>query len=53
VRVGFEDNLFISKGKLAKDNAELVGRARHIVEALGGSIATPQEARDMLGLKQF
>ncbi|WP_395399493.1 3-keto-5-aminohexanoate cleavage protein [Pseudoduganella sp. UC29_106] len=53
VRVGFEDNLFISKGQLAKDNAELVSRARLIVESLGGAIASPQEARDMLGLKQF
>ena len=53
VRVGFEDNLFIAKGQLAKDNAELVSRARLIVESLGGTIASPQEARDMLGLKQF
>ncbi|HEY1149263.1 MAG TPA: 3-keto-5-aminohexanoate cleavage protein, partial [Pseudoduganella sp.] len=53
VRVGFEDNLFIAKGQLARDNAELVSRARLIVESLGGTIASPQEARDMLGLKQF
>jgi len=53
VRVGFEDNLYISKGKLARDNAELVARARLIVESLGGDIASPQEARDILGLKQI
>lgn len=50
VRVGFEDNLFISKGVLAKDNAQLVARARLIVESLGGAIATAQEARTLLGL---
>jgi uncharacterized protein (DUF849 family) len=53
VRVGFEDNLYIAKGQLAKDNAELVSRARLIVESLGGAIASPQEARDILGLKQI
>jgi uncharacterized protein (DUF849 family) len=52
VRVGFEDNLFISKGVLAKDNAQLVTRARLIVESLGGTVATAQEARSMLGLQQ-
>lgn len=52
VRVGFEDNLFISKGVLAKDNAELVARARLIVESLGGSIASAREARQLLGLHQ-
>jgi len=50
VRVGFEDNLYISKGVLARDNAELVTRARLIVESLGGSIASAREARQMLGL---
>jgi uncharacterized protein (DUF849 family) len=50
VRVGFEDNLYIAKGKLARDNAELVTRARHIVESLGGSIASAAEARQILKL---
>jgi uncharacterized protein (DUF849 family) len=50
VRVGFEDNLYIAKGVLARDNAELVTRARQIVESLGGSIATAREARALLGL---
>jgi uncharacterized protein (DUF849 family) len=52
VRVGLEDNIYISKGVLAKSNAELVGRARDIVKALGGDIATASEAREQLGLKQ-
>lgn len=50
VRVGFEDNLYIAKGKLARDNAELVTRARRIVESLGGSIASAAEARQILKL---
>ena len=50
VRVGFEDNLYIAKGKLAKDNAELVARARLIVESLGGAVASAAEARAMLNL---
>ena len=51
VRVGLEDSLYIGKGKLAKSNAEQVGKIRGIVEGLGHEIATPQEAREMLGLK--
>lgn len=50
VRVGMEDNLYIARGRLTSGNAELVARARTIVEALGGEIATPAEARTMLGL---
>lgn len=51
VRVGLEDNLMISRGKLAKTNAEQVAKIRRIVEDLGRDIATPAEARTMLGLK--
>jgi uncharacterized protein (DUF849 family) len=51
VRVGLEDNLYIGKGKLAQSNAEQVTRIRTIVEGLGLEIATPQEARAILGLK--
>lgn len=50
VRVGMEDNSYISKGVLTKGNGELVERARDIIEKLGGEIAGPSEARDMLGL---
>lgn len=51
VRVGLEDNLYIAKGELARSNAEQVTKIRKIVEELGRTIATPEEARQMLGLK--
>jgi uncharacterized protein (DUF849 family) len=51
VRVGLEDNLYISKGVLAKSNAEQVDLIGEIVTRLGRTIATPDEARAMLGLK--
>jgi uncharacterized protein (DUF849 family) len=51
VRVGLEDNIFISKGVLAKSNAELVEKAVRLVRELGREVATPEEAREMLGLK--
>lgn len=50
VRVGLEDNLYVQKGVLAPSNAALVERAVTIVEHLGGSVATPAEAREILGL---
>ncbi|WP_274626445.1 3-keto-5-aminohexanoate cleavage protein [Arvimicrobium flavum] len=50
VRVGLEDNSYLSKGVLAKGNGELVERARDLIEKLGGQIASPSEAREMLGL---
>jgi uncharacterized protein (DUF849 family) len=49
VRVGMEDNLYLSKGVLAKSNAELVAHAAEILKNLGAAIATPSEARVMLG----
>jgi uncharacterized protein (DUF849 family) len=49
VRVGMEDNLYLSKGVLAKTNAELVTHAAAILKSLGASIASPAEARAMLG----
>ncbi|POF30400.1 BKACE family enzyme [Roseibium marinum] len=51
VRVGLEDNLYIAKGELARSNAEQVGKIRRIAEELGRSVASPDEARQMLGLK--
>lgn len=51
VRVGLEDSLYIGKGELAKSSAEQVTKIRTILEALGKTIATPTEARDILGLK--
>ena len=50
-RVGFEDNLYISKGLLAKSNGELVEKVVRISRELGREIATPNEARRILGLK--
>jgi uncharacterized protein (DUF849 family) len=51
VRVGLEDSLSIARGKLALSNAEQVSKIRHIIEELGYEVATPAEAREMLGLK--
>ena len=51
VRVGLEDNLYIAKGQLAKSNAEQVEKVRGIVEAVGRTVASPDEARAMLKLK--
>ena len=50
VRVGLEDNIYLEKGVLAESNAALVTKAVRIVRDLGGRIATPAEARDILGL---
>lgn len=51
VRVGLEDSLLIAKNRLASSNAEQVEKIRRILEELGFEIATPAEARAMLGLK--
>lgn len=51
VRVGLEDSLYLGKGQLAKSCAEQVTRIRLILEALSLEVATPDEARVMLGLK--
>lgn len=51
VRVGLEDNLYASKGVLATSNAQQVRQIRGIVEGLGRVVATPEEARAILGLK--
>jgi uncharacterized protein (DUF849 family) len=51
VRVGLEDSLFIGRGKLADSNAQQVAKIKTIIEELGYEAATPNEAREMLGLK--
>jgi uncharacterized protein (DUF849 family) len=51
VRVGLEDNLYLDRGVFAS-NAELVERARTIVELMGCSIQTPAEARETLGVRR-
>lgn len=50
VRVGFEDNIYYKKGELAKSNAQLVERIVRISKELGREVATPDEAREILGL---
>lgn len=50
VRVGLEDNIYYAKGQLAKSNAELVERIVRIAKEVGREVATPQEARKMLGV---
>ena len=50
VRVGFEDNVYLSKGVLAKSNGELVNKVVRMAKELGREIATPDEARRILGI---
>jgi 3-keto-5-aminohexanoate cleavage enzyme len=52
-RVGFEDNPYYSKGVLAKSNAELVARVARIGRDLGREIASPDEARELLGIPRL
>ena len=51
VRVGLEDSLWAGPGRLAQTNAEQVATARQIIEGMGLSVATPDEARQILDLK--
>jgi uncharacterized protein (DUF849 family) len=51
VRVGLEDNIYLGKGQLAPSNAALVEKAAKIIEVLGDHVATPAEARQMLGTR--
>jgi len=51
IRVGLEDSIWITRGKLAESNAQQVIKARGIVEELGLELATPDEAREILSLK--
>lgn len=51
VRVGFEDNLYVSRGVLARSNGELVEKVVRISRELGREIASPAEAREILSLK--
>lgn len=50
VRVGFEDNIFYSRGVLAESNAQSVARIVRIAKEFGREVATPDEAREILGL---
>ena len=51
IRVGLEDSLYISKGKLAETNAQQVAKVKRIIEDLSMEVASPVEAREMLALK--
>jgi uncharacterized protein (DUF849 family) len=51
IRVGLEDNVYISKGVLAPSNAALCEKAVRILDDMGGELATVQEAREILGLR--
>lgn len=50
VRVGFEDNIYFRKGELAKSNAQFVERIASMAIEFGLEVATPDEAREMLGI---
>lgn len=51
IRVGFEDNIYLKKGVLASNNAQMVEMAVDLAERLGRQVATPQEARQILGFR--
>jgi 3-keto-5-aminohexanoate cleavage enzyme len=52
IRVGMEDNVYYARGAKAKNNAELVARAVRIAKDLNRPVATPSEAREMLGISK-
>jgi uncharacterized protein (DUF849 family) len=51
VRVGLEDSIYLAKGELARSNADQVAKICRILTELSLEIASPEEAREMLGLK--
>jgi len=52
VRVGMEDNIYIEPGKLCRSNAEQVEKIVRLAREMGRRIATPKEARQMLGISE-
>lgn len=52
VRVGFEDNIYYSRGILARSNADLVARMVRLARELGRPVATPSKAREILRMNQ-
>jgi 3-keto-5-aminohexanoate cleavage enzyme len=52
IRVGMEDNIYYRRGELAKTNAQLVERIVRIAKEYGREVATPKEARKILGIKR-
>jgi 3-keto-5-aminohexanoate cleavage enzyme len=51
IRVGFEDNIYLRYGELATSNAKLVEKVVNVARELDRPIASPDDAREMLGLK--
>ena len=52
IRVGMEDNVMHAKGQLAESNVQFVERAARVIREYGNEVATPDEAREILGLKK-
>ena len=52
IRVGMEDNVMYAKGQLAESNVQFVERAARVIREYGNEVATPDEAREILGLKK-
>jgi 3-keto-5-aminohexanoate cleavage enzyme len=52
-RVGYEDNIYVSKGQLAESNAQLVAKIVRIAKEIGREIASPSEAREILGIPRW
>ena len=52
-RVGYEDNIYVSKGTLAESNAQLVAKIVRIAKEIGREIASPSEAREILGIPKW
>ncbi len=52
IRVGMEDNVMYAKGQLADSNAQFVERAARVIREYGNDVATPDEAREILGLRK-
>ena len=50
VRIGMEDTVYVAKGRQTSGNAELVAKARTLIDMLGGELASAEEARDRIGL---
>ena len=52
VRVGFEDNIYLERGRKAASNGELVAKVVELAKLLGREVASADEARQILGLKK-
>ena len=50
VRTGFEDTVYLAKGRLAESNAELIARVASIAAQTGREVATPDQAREIVGI---